>query len=305
MHVAHGVVADGLVGTDGSSSKVVSVLAGTDKGMVGSVEVGTGVSVTLGVDSGVVGMDAGNVVSVSVDLVGMSVLVEHVVGHSVGVMVTFVPDVSNTGGMVHAVSHSVSVGNGSSVVVESVVLEVNSVSVSVESSIELLMADSHDVVGMVVSPTPDVDNTVGMVVSSAHFVEVVDGSSVVSESLVLNSVPGVVSSEPVFHDMMGALVLVGGNASSVSPDSHVVVSSLVVLVSVDEDSVSVGCVLLGVEVSVDSVVSVSVELGVLSSESLLLSEVVVPVASGVEEAEVHLGGGLDLGSEGHGGESGS
>lgn len=305
MHVAHGVVADGLVGTDGSSSKVVSVLAGTDKGMVGSVEVGTGVSVTLGVDSGVVGMDAGNVVSVSVDLVGMSVLVEHVVGHSVGVMVTFVPDVSNTGGMVHAVSHSVSVGNGSSVVVESVVLEVNSVSVSVESSIELLVADSHDVVGMVVSPTPDVDNTVGMVVSSAHFVEVVDGSSVVSESLVLNSVPGVVSSEPVFHDMMGALVLVGGNASSVSPDSHVVVSSLVVLVSVDEDSVSVGCVLLGVEVSVDSVVSVSVELGVLSSESLLLSEVVVPVASGVEEAEVHLGGGLDLGSEGHGGESGS
>ena len=185
------------------------------------------------------------------------------------------------------------------------VLEVNSVSVSVESSIELLVADSHDVVGMVVSPTPDVDNTVGMVVSSAHFVEVVDGSSVVSESLVLNSVPGVVSSEPVFHDMMGALVLVGGNASSVSPDSHVVVSSLVVLVSVDEDSVSVGCVLLGVEVSVDSVVSVSVELGVLSSESLLLSEVVVPVASGVEEAEVHLGGGLDLGSEGHGGESGS
>jgi len=305
VHVAHGVVADGLVGTDGSSSKVVSVLAGTDKGMVGSVEVGTGVSVTLGVDSGVVGMDAGNVVSVSVDLVGMSVLVEHVVGHSVGVMVTFVPDVSNTGGMVHAVSHSVSVGNGSSVVVESVVLEVNSVSVSVESSIELLVADSHDVVGMVVSPTPDVDNTVGMVVSSAHFVEVVDGSSVVSESLVLNSVPGVVSSEPVFHDMMGALVLVGGNASSVSPDSHVVVSSLVVLVSVDEDSVSVGCVLLGVEVSVDSVVSVSVELGVLSSESLLLSEVVVPVASGVEEAEVHLGGGLDLGSEGHGGESGS
>ena len=305
MHVAHGVVADGLVGTDGSSSKVVSVLAGTDKGMVGSVEVGTGVSVTLGVDSGVVGMDAGNVVSVSVDLVGMSVLVEHVVGHSVGVMVTFVPDVSNTGGMVHAVSHSVSVGNGSSVVVESVVLEVNSVSVSVESSIELLMADSHDVVGMVVSLTPDVDNTVGMVVSSAHFVEVVDGSSVVSESLVLNSVPGVVSSEPVFHDMMGALVLVGGNASSVSPDSHVVVSSLVVLVSVDEDSVSVGCVLLGVEVSVDSVVSVSVELGVLSFESLLLSEVVVPVASGVEEAEVHLGGGLDLGSEGHGGESGS
>jgi hypothetical protein len=305
VHVAHGVVADGLVGTDGSSSKVVSVLAGTDKGMVGSVEVGTGVSVTLGVDSGVVGMDAGNVVSVSVDLVGMSVLVEHVVGHSVGVMVTFVPDVSNTGGMVHAVSHSVSVGNGSSVVVESVVLEVNSVSVSVESSIELLMADSHDVVGMVVSLTPDVDNTVGMVVSSAHFVEVVDGSSVVSESLVLNSVPGVVSSEPVFHDMMGALVLVGGNASSVSPDSHVVVSSLVVLVSVDEDSVSVGCVLLGVEVSVDSVVSVSVELGVLSSESLLLSEVVVPVASGVEEAEVHLGGGLDLGSEGHGGESGS
>jgi len=305
VHVAHGVVADGLVGTDGSSSKVVSVLAGTDKGMVGSVEVGTGVSVTLGVDSGVVGMDAGNVVCVSVDLVGMSVLVEHVVGHSVGVMVTFVPDVSNTGGMVHAVSHSVSVGNGSSVVVESVVLEVNSVSVSVESSIELLVADSHDVVGMVVSPTPDVDNTVGMVVSSAHFVEVVDGSSVVSESLVLNSVPGVVSSEPVFHDMMGALVLVGGNASSVSPDSHVVVSSLVVLVSVDEDSVSVGCVLLGVEVSVDSVVSVSVELGVLSSESLLLSEVVVPVASGVEEAEVHLGGGLDLGSEGHGGESGS
>lgn len=305
MHVAHGVVADGLVGTDGSSSKVVSVLAGTDKGMVGSVEVGTGVSVTLGVDSGVVGMDAGNVVSVSVDLVGMSVLVEHVVGHSVGVMVTFVPDVSNMGGMVHEFFHSVSVGNGSSVVVESVVLEVNSVSVSVESSIELLVADSHDVVGMVVSPTPDVDNTVGMVVSSAHFVEVVDGSSVVSESLVLNSVPGVVSSEPVFHDMMGALVLVGGNASSVSPDSHVVVSSLVVLVSVDEDSVSVGCVLLGVEVSVDSVVSVSVELGVLSSESLLLSEVVVPVASGVEEAEVHLGGGLDLGSEGHGGESGS
>ena len=113
MHVAHGVVADGLVGTDGSSSKVVSVLAGTDKGMVGSVEVGTGVSVTLGVDSGVVGMDAGNVVCVSVDLVGMSVLVEHVVGHSVGVMVTFVPNVSNTGGMVHAVSHSVSVGNGS------------------------------------------------------------------------------------------------------------------------------------------------------------------------------------------------
>lgn len=305
MHVAHSVVADGLVGTDGKSSKVVSVLAGTDKGMVRSVEVGTGVSVTLGVDSGVVGMDAGNVVSVSVDLVGMSVLVEHVAGHSGGVMVTFSPDVSNMGGMVHAVFHSVSVGNGSSVVVESVVLEVNSVSVSVESSIELLVADSHDVVGMVVSSTPDVDNTVGMVVSSAHFVEVVDGSSVVSESLVLNSVPGVVSSEPVFHDMMGALVLVGGNASSVSRDSHVVVHSLVVLVSVDEDSVSVGCVLLGVEVSVDSVVSVSVELGVLSSESLLLSEVVVPVASGVEEAEVHLGGGLDLGSEGHGGESGS
>lgn len=305
MHVAHGVVADGLVGTDGSSSKVVSVFAGTDKGVVGSVEVSTGVSVTMGVDSGVVGMDAGNVVCVSVDLGGVSVLSEVVGGKSGGVVVTFVPDVSNTGGMVHAVSHSVSVGNRSSVVVESVVLEVNSVSVSVESSLELLVADSHDVVGMVVSSTPDVDNTVGMVVSTAHSVEVVDGSSVVAKSLVSNSVPGVVSSEPVFHDTMGAVSAVGGNASSVSRDSHGVVGSLVVSVGVDEDSVSVGSVLLGVEVSVDSDVSVSVELGVLSSESLLLSEVVVPVASGVEEAEVHLGGGLDLGSEGHGGESGS
>lgn len=277
--------------------------AGTDVGVVRSVEVSTGVTMTMSVDSGVMGMDAGNVSLVSVNFVGMSVLSEHSGGHSAGVVVTSSPDVSNTGSVVHAVSHAVSVSNRSSVVVKSVVSVVNRVSVSVRSSDELLVADSHDVVSVVVASSPDVDNTVGMVVSSAHSVEGVDGADVVGSSGVSNSDPVVVSSEPVFHDSMSTVSVVSGNASSVSPDSGVVGSSLVVSVGMDEDTVAVSSVLLGVEVSVDSVVSVSGELGVLSSEGSLSSEVGVPVASGVEEAEVHLGGGLDLGSEGHGGES--
>jgi len=47
---------------------------------------------------------------------------------------------------------------------------------------------------------------------------------------------------------------------------------------------------LGVEVPVDSVVSLSAELGVLLSEGSLLLLVRLPVAMGVEETEVHFGG---------------
>lgn len=290
MHVCGGVLADGVVGSDSSSTECLSVVDSLSVVVHAAVEVLDGVLVTVTGLFGMVGVDASNVMLVFPGFVGGGVFLVHSEHLGVGVEEASFPDSHNVSSVSHGALLSVSVFGPSNILFMHVVVVGIGLSVSVEGILQFLMAETLHLSGVVVSVSPDSAELLSGTVSMDRSFVCVDGFHVVTVSGFTDLVPGVESSEPVFHDAVSASGVVSGLFGFVGPDFSVVVSATCVLHGMLDASEVVTFDVLGVEVLVDSVVSLSAELGVLLSEGSLLLLVRLPVAMGVEETEVHFGG---------------
>jgi len=286
VHVAHDVLADGNVGTDGLGSPVVVSVDGSvvngDLGVEDSLDVHV---VSSGSDVGVL-VDSGDVGPSSVQDHVVSVLSEHGGTDAEGVVVSasvvslevdgtspeFVhSDFTSTESESEHVA-SVSVGNGGSVAAH---LDVHDVVASLDHDDRVSVSVSPHVVGAD-GVTVSVVGSNGL--SDEPSVSVVEGMGDLGPF-----VEGVSAGE---HDSSPVVSLGGGAVSSGGVvDADSVSSALVSGPDVDL-SAGVVHVALGVEVFVDHDMSVSGESHVLTSEGSLSSLVGNPGGLAGEEANV-------------------
>lgn len=290
MHVCGGVLADGVVSSDSSSTEFLSVVDSLSVVVHAAVEVLYGVLVTVTGNFGMVGVDVSNVMLVFKGFVGGGVFLVHSAHLGVSVVEASFPDSHNVPSVCHGALLSVSMPGPSNILFMHVVVVGIGLSESVEGILQFLMAESLHLSGFVVSVSPGSAELLSGTVSMDRSFVCVDGSHVVTVSGFTDLVPGLESSEPVFHDAVSASGVVSGNFGFVGPDFPVVMHASCVLHGMLDASEVVTFDVLGVEVLVDSVVSLSAELGVLLSEGSLLLLVRLPVAVRIKETEVHFGG---------------
>lgn len=221
MHVCGGVLADGVVGSDSSSTEFLSVVDSLSVVVHAAMEVLDGVLVTVTGHFGMVGVNVSNVMLLFPGFVGGGIFLVHSAHLGVSVVEASFPDSHNVPSVCHGALLFVSVFGPSNILFMHVAVVGIGLSVSVEGILQFLMAESLHLSGVVVSVSPGSASFLSGTVSMDRSSVCVDGSHVVTVSGFTDLVPGVESSEPVFHDAVSASGVVSGLFGFVGPGSSV------------------------------------------------------------------------------------
>jgi len=211
VHVCGGVLADGVVGSDSSSTEFLSVVDSLSVVVHAAVEVLDGVLVTVTGNFGMVVVDASNVMLVFPGFEGGQVFLVHSAHLGVSVVEASFPDSHNVLSVCHGALLSVSVPGPFNILSMHVVVVGIGLSESVEGILQFLMAESLHLSGVVVFVSPDSAELLSGTVSIDRFSGCDHCFNVVTVSRFTDLVPGVESSEPVFHDAVSASGVVSGN----------------------------------------------------------------------------------------------